>query len=109
MTGKFTVWSSAMMKIPSSASEKMARCVKARTSVAQSFLLILLRKVKKICVCVCVFVGVCVRVCACMQFIQWNIHRCGVKQSEQILPQDATGPFVLSGYSGYKQVSRPAG
>lgn len=39
-----------------------------------------------------------------LQFIQWNIHRCGVKQSEQTLPQDATGPFILSGYSGYKQV-----
>lgn len=44
-------------------------------------------------------------VCVSVQFIQWNIHRCGVKQSEQVLPQDATGPFVLSGYSGYKQVS----
>uniref|UniRef100_A0A3P8NQ10 WD repeat-containing protein 91 n=1 Tax=Astatotilapia calliptera TaxID=8154 RepID=A0A3P8NQ10_ASTCA len=43
------------------------------------------------------------------KFIQWNIHRCGVKQSEQILPQDATGPFVLSGYSGYKQVQVPRG
>lgn len=43
------------------------------------------------------------------KFIQWNIHRCGVKQSEQILPQDATGPFVLSGYSGYKQVQIPRG
>lgn len=53
MMGKFTVWSSAMMKIPSSASEKMARCVKARTSVAPSVLLMLLRKVKKVCVCVC--------------------------------------------------------
>ncbi|KAM6902231.1 WD repeat-containing protein 91 [Xenentodon cancila] len=42
-------------------------------------------------------------------FIQWNIHRCGVKQSEHILPQDATGPFVLSGYSGYKQVQVPRG
>lgn len=41
----------------------------------------------------------------CLQFIQWNIHKCGVKQSEQVLPNDATGPFVLSGYSGYKQVS----
>ena len=48
----------------------------------------------------CVFVCLCV----CVQFVQWNIHRCGVKQSEQVLPQDATGPFVLSGYSGYKQV-----
>ena len=49
--------------------------------------------------------------CVCVlyvQFIQWNIHRCGVKQSEQVLPQDATGPFVLSGYSGYKQVSSVA-
>lgn len=27
MTEKFTVWSSATMKTPSSASEKMARCV----------------------------------------------------------------------------------
>uniref|UniRef100_A0A7N8X2Y2 WD repeat-containing protein 91 n=1 Tax=Mastacembelus armatus TaxID=205130 RepID=A0A7N8X2Y2_9TELE len=43
------------------------------------------------------------------KFIQWNIHRCGVKQSEQLLPQDATGPFVLSGYSGYKQVQVPRG
>ncbi|XP_070780560.1 WD repeat-containing protein 91 [Enoplosus armatus] len=43
------------------------------------------------------------------KFIQWNIHRCGVKQSEQALPQDATGPFVLSGYSGYKQVQVPRG
>ncbi|XP_029986468.1 WD repeat-containing protein 91 [Sphaeramia orbicularis] len=43
------------------------------------------------------------------KFVQWNIHRCGVKQSEQVLPQDATGPFVLSGYSGYKQVQVPRG
>nr|XP_057913246.1 WD repeat-containing protein 91 isoform X2 [Doryrhamphus excisus] len=43
------------------------------------------------------------------KFVQWNIHRCGVKQAEQILPQDATGPFVLSGYSGYKQVQVPRG
>uniref|UniRef100_A0A667ZPF9 WD repeat-containing protein 91 n=1 Tax=Myripristis murdjan TaxID=586833 RepID=A0A667ZPF9_9TELE len=43
------------------------------------------------------------------KFIQWNIHRCGVKQSEQLLPQDATGPFILSGYSGYKQVQVPRG
>ncbi|XP_054468325.1 WD repeat-containing protein 91 [Anoplopoma fimbria] len=43
------------------------------------------------------------------KFIQWNIHRCGVKQSEQDLPQDATGPFILSGYSGYKQVQVPRG
>lgn len=47
--------------------------------------------------------------CCCLQFIQWNIHRCGVKQSEQDLPQDATGPFILSGYSGYKQVQVPRG
>ncbi|KAJ8402099.1 hypothetical protein AAFF_G00373340 [Aldrovandia affinis] len=43
------------------------------------------------------------------KFVQWNIHRCGVKQSEYSLPQDATGPFVLSGYSGYKQVQVPRG
>ncbi|XP_066567051.1 WD repeat-containing protein 91 isoform X1 [Amia ocellicauda] len=43
------------------------------------------------------------------KFIQWNIHRSGVKQSEYSLPQDATGPFVLSGYSGYKQVQVPRG
>ncbi|KAJ4926444.1 hypothetical protein JOQ06_008617 [Pogonophryne albipinna] len=43
------------------------------------------------------------------KFIQWNIHRCGVKQSEQVLAQDATGPFILSGYSGYKQVQVPRG
>ncbi|XP_030624510.1 WD repeat-containing protein 91 [Chanos chanos] len=43
------------------------------------------------------------------KFIQWNIHRSGVKQSEYCLPQDATGPFVLSGYSGYKQVQVPHG
>uniref|UniRef100_A0A8C6T9V9 WD repeat-containing protein 91 n=1 Tax=Neogobius melanostomus TaxID=47308 RepID=A0A8C6T9V9_9GOBI len=43
------------------------------------------------------------------KFIQWNIHRCGVRQSEQALAQEATGPFVLSGYSGYKQVQTPRG
>ncbi|KAJ0057674.1 hypothetical protein NL108_011605, partial [Boleophthalmus pectinirostris] len=43
------------------------------------------------------------------KFIQWNIHRCGVRQSEQALSQEATGPFVLSGYSGYKQVQVPRG
>uniref|UniRef100_A0AAY4ESF3 WD repeat-containing protein 91 n=1 Tax=Denticeps clupeoides TaxID=299321 RepID=A0AAY4ESF3_9TELE len=43
------------------------------------------------------------------KFIQWNIHRSGVKQLEYSLPQDATGPFVLSGYSGYKQVQVPHG
>lgn len=43
------------------------------------------------------------------KFIQWNIHRCGVRQTEQALPQEATGPFVLSGYSGYKQVQTPRG
>ncbi|XP_062268799.1 WD repeat-containing protein 91 isoform X2 [Platichthys flesus] len=43
------------------------------------------------------------------KFIQWNIHRCGERQSEQVVPQDATGPFVLSGYSGYKQVQVPRG
>lgn len=29
--------------------------------------------------------------------------------SEHSLPSDATGPFVLSGYSGYKQVQVPRG
>uniref|UniRef100_A0A8C4X518 WD repeat-containing protein 91 n=1 Tax=Erpetoichthys calabaricus TaxID=27687 RepID=A0A8C4X518_ERPCA len=43
------------------------------------------------------------------KFIQWNIHRSGVKQSEYVLPSDATGPFILSGYSGYKQVQVPRG
>uniref|UniRef100_A0A671P431 WD repeat-containing protein 91 n=1 Tax=Sinocyclocheilus anshuiensis TaxID=1608454 RepID=A0A671P431_9TELE len=43
------------------------------------------------------------------KFVQWNIHRCGVKQSEYSLTQDAVGPFVLSGYSGYKQVQVPRG
>lgn len=43
------------------------------------------------------------------KFVQWNIHRCGVKQSEYSLSQDAVGPFVLSGYSGYKQVQIPRG
>uniref|UniRef100_A0A8C1SPY0 WD repeat-containing protein 91 n=1 Tax=Cyprinus carpio TaxID=7962 RepID=A0A8C1SPY0_CYPCA len=38
------------------------------------------------------------------KFVQWNIHRSGVKESEYLLSQDAVGPFVLSGYSGYKQV-----
>lgn len=92
MMGKFTVWSSAMMKTPSSVSEKMARWVSGskhtiffeescnRNSWDEVFF-------------------------TPSQFIQWNIHRCGVKQSEQALAQDATGPFILSGYSGYKQVS----
>lgn len=43
------------------------------------------------------------------QFIQWNIHKSGSKVSEYALPRDATGPFVLSGYSGYKQVQVPRG
>ncbi|CAM4495327.1 unnamed protein product [Lepidochelys kempii] len=43
------------------------------------------------------------------KFIQWNIHKSGSKVSEYALPMDATGPFVLSGYSGYKQVQVPRG
>ncbi|XP_053574953.1 WD repeat-containing protein 91 isoform X2 [Bombina bombina] len=43
------------------------------------------------------------------KFIQWNIHKSGQKVSEYSLPPDATGPFVLSGYSGYKQVQFPRG
>ncbi|XP_036037468.1 WD repeat-containing protein 91 [Onychomys torridus] len=43
------------------------------------------------------------------KFIQWNIHKSGLKVSEYNLPSDATGPFVLSGYSGYKQVQVPRG
>ncbi|XP_027698170.1 WD repeat-containing protein 91 isoform X2 [Vombatus ursinus] len=43
------------------------------------------------------------------KFIQWNIHKSGQKVSEYSLPMDATGPFVLSGYSGYKQVQIPRG
>ncbi|NXX39328.1 WDR91 protein, partial [Tricholaema leucomelas] len=43
------------------------------------------------------------------KFIQWNIHRSGLKVSEYHLPSAATGPFVLSGYSGYKQVQFPRG
>nr|XP_056702134.1 WD repeat-containing protein 91 [Euleptes europaea] len=43
------------------------------------------------------------------KFIQWNIHKSGSKVAEYALPRDATGPFVLSGYSGYKQVQVPHG
>uniref|UniRef100_A0A669PTN4 WD repeat-containing protein 91 n=1 Tax=Phasianus colchicus TaxID=9054 RepID=A0A669PTN4_PHACC len=43
------------------------------------------------------------------KFIQWNIHKSGLKISEYALPSEATGPFVLSGYSGYKQVQFPRG
>ncbi|CAN2387191.1 phosphatidylinositol 3-kinase regulator activity, partial [Pristimantis euphronides] len=43
------------------------------------------------------------------KFIQWNIHKSGQKVSEYSLPPDATGPFMLSGYSGYKQVQFPRG
>uniref|UniRef100_A0A2I2ZST8 WD repeat-containing protein 91 n=1 Tax=Gorilla gorilla gorilla TaxID=9595 RepID=A0A2I2ZST8_GORGO len=43
------------------------------------------------------------------KFIQWNIHKSGLKVSDYSLPSDATGPFVLSGYSGYKQVQVPRG
>ncbi|KAJ7404628.1 WD repeat-containing protein 91 [Willisornis vidua] len=43
------------------------------------------------------------------KFIQWNIHKSGLKVSEYDLPSEATGPFVLSGYSGYKQVQFPRG
>ncbi|XP_063303623.1 WD repeat-containing protein 91 [Pelobates fuscus] len=43
------------------------------------------------------------------KFIQWNIHKSGQKVLEYSLPPDATGPFMLSGYSGYKQVQFPRG
>ncbi|XP_006887205.1 PREDICTED: WD repeat-containing protein 91 [Elephantulus edwardii] len=43
------------------------------------------------------------------KFIKWDIHKSGLKVSEACLPPDATGPFVLSGYSGYKQVQAPRG
>ncbi|XP_029859081.1 WD repeat-containing protein 91-like [Aquila chrysaetos chrysaetos] len=43
------------------------------------------------------------------EFIQWNIHKSGLKVSEYDLPSEATDPFVLSGYSGYKQVQFPRG
>ncbi|XP_032893665.1 WD repeat-containing protein 91 isoform X2 [Amblyraja radiata] len=43
------------------------------------------------------------------KFIQWNIHKSGVKVSECAVQSDAIGPFVLSGYSGYKQVQVPHG
>ncbi|XP_078424554.1 WD repeat-containing protein 91 isoform X1 [Cetorhinus maximus] len=43
------------------------------------------------------------------KFIQWNIHKSGVKVSECGVQSDAIGPFVLSGYSGYKQVQVPRG
>ncbi|XP_059833713.1 WD repeat-containing protein 91 isoform X3 [Hypanus sabinus] len=43
------------------------------------------------------------------KFIQWNIHKSGVKVSECEVQSDAIGPFVLSGYSGYKQVQVPHG
>ncbi|XP_051886386.1 WD repeat-containing protein 91 isoform X3 [Pristis pectinata] len=43
------------------------------------------------------------------KFIQWNIHKSGVKVSECGVQSDAIGPFVLSGYSGYKQVQVPHG
>lgn len=43
------------------------------------------------------------------KFIQWNIHKSGVKVSECAVQLDAIGPFVLSGYSGYKQVQVPHG
>ncbi|XP_038608413.1 WD repeat-containing protein 91 [Tachyglossus aculeatus] len=43
------------------------------------------------------------------KFIQWNIHKSGLKVSDCALPAGATGPFVLSGYSGYKQVQVPRG
>uniref|UniRef100_A0A8D2NS76 WD repeat-containing protein 91 n=1 Tax=Zosterops lateralis melanops TaxID=1220523 RepID=A0A8D2NS76_ZOSLA len=43
------------------------------------------------------------------KFIQWNIHKSGLKVSEYDLPREATGPFILSGYSGYKQVQFPRG
>ncbi|XP_062914387.1 WD repeat-containing protein 91 [Mobula hypostoma] len=43
------------------------------------------------------------------KLIQWNIHKSGVKVSECGVQPDAIGPFVLSGYSGYKQVQVPHG
>uniref|UniRef100_A0A4W3IFT7 WD repeat-containing protein 91 n=1 Tax=Callorhinchus milii TaxID=7868 RepID=A0A4W3IFT7_CALMI len=43
------------------------------------------------------------------KFIQWNIHKSGEKVSECVVQADAIGPFVLSGYSGYRQVQVPRG
>ncbi|XP_043943485.1 WD repeat-containing protein 91 [Protopterus annectens] len=43
------------------------------------------------------------------RFIQWNIHKSGEKVSEYVMTPDTTGPFVLSGFSGYKQVQVPRG
>ncbi|XP_070539797.1 WD repeat-containing protein 91-like [Ptychodera flava] len=43
------------------------------------------------------------------KFINWSAHRPGQKICELTIHAGATGPFVLSGYSGYKQVQTPRG
>lgn len=79
------------------------------SSVCEEYLLGL--KAKKgdaTCIPVNFIIGFC-HLFFSFQFIQWNIHKIGLKVSEYDLPREATGPFILSGYSGYKQVQFPRG
>ncbi|XP_077991954.1 WD repeat-containing protein 91-like [Glandiceps talaboti] len=43
------------------------------------------------------------------KFINWSVHRLGDKLFELAIHDGATGPFVVSGYGGYKQVQTPMG
>lgn len=43
-----------------------------------------------------------------LQFCQWALYNPG-KQLEFPIHEGATGPFVMSGYGGYKQQQSPRG
>ena len=43
------------------------------------------------------------------QFIEWSILKTGEKMKELGVHDGACGPFVMSGYGGYKQVRTPKG
>ncbi|KAI8486466.1 WD repeat-containing protein 91 [Branchiostoma belcheri] len=43
------------------------------------------------------------------KFLEWSVHRVGSKLADLPVHEGATGPFVVSGYGGYKQVQAPGG
>eukprot|EP00058_Branchiostoma_floridae_P002617 XP_002588105.1 hypothetical protein BRAFLDRAFT_87624 [Branchiostoma floridae] len=43
------------------------------------------------------------------KFLEWSVHRVGSKLADLPVHDGATGPFVVSGYGGYKQVQAPGG
>ena len=42
-----------------------------------------------------------------VQFTQWSINRVGEKLQQLLIHDGATGPFVMSGFGGYKQQQAP--